>query len=133
LNCGDIELMRPLQLVWFLMACWWAVTAGAAVGPASPQLRCGWFENPTPGNAWLIDREGEWVVSLQGWHQAVGDWPTFKSWRWVRTNGNYGYGCTCMRVLIDPNSFTITKILSSSSRSLATCRRDGALKEPTPG
>lgn len=127
--------MRLTYLVLTLSAGYAAANAmaGAAPTPLPAQLRCGWFENPTPANAWLIDREGEWVIGLQGWHQAEGDWPTFKPWRWVRTNGNYGYGCTCMRVLADPSSFTITKILSSSSRSLATCRKDAALKEPTPG
>lgn len=127
------------KLAFALMVCACAIIAAAASGPASApvktsaQLRCGWFENPTPANAWFIDREGEWVISLQGWHQADGDWPTFKSGRWVRTNGNYGYGCTCLRVLTDPSNFTITKILSSSSRSLETCRKDATLVEPTPG
>jgi hypothetical protein len=132
-------MIHLIKLTFALVASCWAVTTGAASAPAAgptkaqAQLRCGWFENPTPANAWFIDREGEWVISLQGWHHAEGDWPTFKPWRWVRTNGNYGYGCTCLRVLTDPSTFTITRILSSSSRSLATCRKDAALIEPNPG
>lgn len=125
--------MRLTHLALALTAYCSAATAVAGGGSAPAQLRCGWFENPTPANAWLIDREGEWVISLQGWHSAEGDWPSFKPWRWVSTNGHYGYGCTCMRVLTDPDTFTVTRILSSSSRSLDTCRKDAALKEPTAG
>ena len=91
------------------------------------------FDHGAPANAWFTDREGEWLVAVQGGHQAQGDWPRFPPWRWVRTNGHYGYGCACMRVLTDPSGFSITKILTSSSRSLATCRKDTTLREPTPG
>lgn len=120
--------VRAELLIVLLLA--WAGAASADAGPPKGQLRCGWFQNPTPANAWLTDREGEWLIAAQGGHQARGDWPSFPPWRWVRTNGNYGHGCTCMRVLTDQSSFTVTKILSSSSRSLAVCRKDPALQEP---
>jgi hypothetical protein len=129
------QVKPTINLKWLmavLVSCGLGNAACAAAGSAPSQLRCGWFENPTPGNAWLTDLEGEWVVSLQGWHQAEGDWPIFAPSRWVRTNGHYGHGCACMRVLTDPSTLTITRILSSSSRSLATCRKDAALKEPNP-
>ncbi len=35
-------------------------------------LRCGWFDNPTPGNFWLVDRDGSWEVGVQGGYQAKG-------------------------------------------------------------
>jgi Protein of unknown function (DUF4087) len=107
-----------------------AQTSLADAGPPKGQWRCGWFENPTPANAWFTDREGEWLIGVQGGHQAQGDWPSFPPWRWVRTNGHYGYGCACMRMLTDPSRFTVTKILTGSSRSLSTCRKDATLKEP---
>ncbi|MHB7679627.1 DUF4087 domain-containing protein, partial [Klebsiella pneumoniae] len=28
--------------------------------------RCGWLENPTPGNYWLTDKDGDWTISTQG-------------------------------------------------------------------
>jgi hypothetical protein len=123
--------VRVKLLALLLMACTQATRADA--GPPKEQVRCGWFENPTPANAWLTDRDGEWLIGAQGGHQAQGDWPSFPSWRWVRTNGRYGYGCTCMRVLTDSSTFTIARILSSSPRSLAACRKDSALTEPRPG
>jgi hypothetical protein len=35
---------------------------------AAEENRCGWFSNPTPGNAWLKDRDGEWTIGTQGNH-----------------------------------------------------------------
>ena len=94
------------------------------------ELLCGWFDNPTPANAWLIDRQGEWLIGVQGGHQASGDWPRFRSSRWVRRNGHYGHGCACLRVLTDASTHTVTTILSSWSRPLAICRSDSTLTEP---
>src|SRR4051794_7098625 len=28
--------------------------------------RCGWLSNPTPGNWWLFDGHGEWILATQG-------------------------------------------------------------------
>src|SRR5690349_18304425 len=39
--------------------------------------RCGWVDNPTPSNWWLVDRDGEWEIGLQGGYQAKGDMPDF--------------------------------------------------------
>lgn len=58
---------------------------------AAEENRCGWFSNPTPGNAWLTDRDGEWTISVQGGYQAIGDWPEFKPKDWKITNsGEHG-------------------------------------------
>jgi hypothetical protein len=124
--------MKPQLLSLRFVVCVWAQAAGAHIDSAPGQLRCGWFENPTPANAWFTDRQGAWLVGVQGGHQAEGDWPVFKPWRWVRTNGSHGYGCACLKLVTDPNTQFVTRIVSSSSRSLATCRRDPALQEPKP-
>jgi hypothetical protein len=94
------------------------------------ELRCGWFENPTPGNAWLVDGDGLWLIAAQGAHQAEGDWPSFAPERWVSTNGHYGYGCACVQMVVDPVEQTVQRILSSHSQSLESCRSDPALTEP---
>jgi hypothetical protein len=92
--------------------------------------RCGWFENPTPGNAWLTDRDGEWIVGAQGGHQAEGDWPDFADNQWVKTNVNYGYGCACLRVKADFKTRRILEIVSATAKSLSACRNDPTLTEP---
>ncbi len=94
------------------------------------EIRCGWFENPTPANASLFDRDGEWIIGVQGGHQAEGDYPDFKPEQWVKTNGEYGYGCACLRVKVDRETRKVLEIKSSSARALAVCRKDRSLKEP---
>jgi hypothetical protein len=94
-------------------------------------LRCGWFDNPSPGNATLADRDGEWTVAMQGMFSAKGKWPSFKAPNWVRTgNGSAGYGCACLRVLEDTGQQRIVRIFSSQVKPLSACRRDNKLKEP---
>ncbi len=114
-----------------------ALLAAMFIGVASAQeplqkiqTRCGWFENPTPGNAWLIDRDGEWIIGTQGGHQAEGDWPSFKRSQWVRTNIDYGYGCACLKVIANKSTHEVTRISSTYARSLNACRRDHTLKKP---
>jgi hypothetical protein len=95
------------------------------------ETRCGWFSNPTPANAWFEDKDGEWTISIQGGHQAEGDWPAFKPRQWVVTNtGGYGYGCACLRVRVDKEKRIILEIKSSHARPLTACRKDRSLKEP---
>jgi hypothetical protein len=105
------------------------VTHDAPV-PAKFETRCGWFINPTPANASLEDKDGEWIIAVQGGYQAEGDWPAFKPRQWVETNVHYGYGCACMRVKVDRESRRVLEIKSAYARSLAACRRDRKLKEP---
>jgi hypothetical protein len=103
----------------------------APAGASTTRWRCGWFENPTPANAWLTDRHGEWLVGVQGGHQAEGDWPTFSRARWVATNGSYGYGCACLRVEVDAAEQRVLRIERAYARPLAACRRDRRLPRPT--
>jgi len=94
------------------------------------ELRCGWFSNPTPANAWLIDRDGEWTIGIQGGYQAEGDWPD--TGKWVKTNVHYGYGCTCVKAMVDRKEMRVIKIVSSYGKSLTACRKDPALKKKEP-
>ncbi len=107
-------------------------TAAAQARPAPRfETRCGWFENPTPSNAWLTDADGTWVISVQGGRQADGAWPTFKPRQWVKTNaGSYGYGCACMRVAVNRATKRVWEIASARPLELSACRADPALKEP---
>lgn len=101
-----------------------------AAAAAEPQTRCGWFENPTPGNAWLHDRDGEWTIAIQGSYEAQGDWPQFKDSQWVAVNRSYGYGCACIKAVVNAKTGQIVSIISAKARPLSACRKDPALKEP---
>jgi len=110
-----------------------AISVGAAVAADTanaPQLRCGWFDNPSPANATLHDADGEWLVGMQGGHQAEGDWPAFGRSQWVKSNRSYGHGCACMRVEVDPLSHKVLRIVAARARPLDACRKDGKLTEP---
>ncbi len=91
--------------------------------------RCGWFSNPTPANIWLYDGQGEWTIGVQGGYQIDRDWdwPDFAPEQWVRTNVNYGYGCACLRLRVNRETYEVTEVQSSQARPLATCRQDNSL------
>lgn len=92
--------------------------------------RCGWFDNPTPGNASLFDKDGEWVIAVQGGHQVLGDWsPKFKSSQWIRHGvGSYGFGCACFKMRVDADEKNVLEIFSAQAMPLASCRGDAAIK-----
>jgi hypothetical protein len=122
-------------LVKYLLLITVMLGVGHLTSPNLPALnrfetRCGWFSNPTPANAWLHDRDGEWTIGVQGGHQAEGDWPDFTPQQWIETNGNYGYGCACLQVRVNRQTHEVLEIKRSYARSLAACRKDRKLKEP---
>lgn len=90
--------------------------------------RCGWYENPTPANVSLVDRDGEWIIGVQGGYQVDSDvYPDFKDDQWVKTNVNYGYGCACLRVKVDHKTHRILEIASATAKPLSACRNDSSL------
>ncbi len=95
------------------------------------ERRCGWFVNPTPANIWLYDKDGEWTIGVQGSYQIESEWgwPDFKPKQWVKTNGNYGYGCACLQVRVNKATHKVVEIKSSVARPLTACRRDRSLKK----
>jgi hypothetical protein len=118
-----ISLLAACGLCFFASACF-------ASPSSKPQMRCGWFENPTPGNAWLHDRGGEWTVAIQGDYEAKGDWPAFKDSQWVNVNGSHGYGCACLKAVVNAKTRKILSIIDAKARPLSACRVDRALKVP---
>jgi hypothetical protein len=101
--------------------------------PAGAERRCGWLSNPTPGNYWLNDREGEWTLSAQGGYQAPGmdEMPDMTTNGWVATNGSYGYGCACMTVRTDRRTMHVTRLYSARPVPLRQCRNDRTLRRPS--
>ena len=120
---------RTSFLVFFSIA---LVVGSASAAESEPktQTLCGWFQNPTPGNAWLQDRSAEWVVGIQGGHQAEGDWPEFEPSQWIKTNRSYGYGCACIKGVINSETREVISIFSARAQPLKVCRKDRALKQP---
>ncbi len=128
---------KAFARTWLAMASMLLIVTGGSVhadGTASSdpwRTRCGWFDNPSPGNATLTDRQSEWAVAQQGMSSAEGAWPTFKRAQWVRTgSGSAGYGCACLKVREDAENHTITHIIEARAKALSVCRRDKALTEP---
>lgn len=105
-------------------------SVSAAGRTVRTQTLCGWFDNPTPGNAWLHDRSGEWTIGIQGGHQADGAWPEFSSSQWVPTNRSYGYGCACITGIASRDTREVIRIDAARAEPLSICRKDRALKEP---
>lgn len=95
------------------------------------KLRCGWFENPTPANYSLYDREAEWLFGVQGGYQLEDfEIPVFKKGQWVEgSNGSYGYGCACFEMRVDFETNHVLKIKKSYAKPLSACRKDKALKK----
>jgi hypothetical protein len=95
------------------------------------ETRCGWFFNPTPSNVSLYDRDGEWIIGMQGGYQVKGewDWPAFAPEQWIKTNGDYGYGCVCMQMKVNHQTHEVSAIISSRAQLLEICRQDRSLKK----
>ncbi|MDO8799643.1 DUF4087 domain-containing protein [Phenylobacterium sp.] len=121
--CAILALLAPL-----------AAGVPAQAAPKSPgEMRCGWLQNPSPGNWWMFDNAGEWTIGTQGGFQARGldEVPDLTERDWVVTNGSsYGYGCVCMRVQTDPKQRRITRIHSVAQKPLKVCRTDKKLPKP---
>jgi hypothetical protein len=109
-----------------------ATLSNGQVGSVSKlQTRCGWYNNPTPSNHSLYDKDGEWLIGAQGGYQAEGDsMPIFKSRQWIITNGSsYGYGCACFLLKVDYETNYVKEIRRAYSKPLSTCRQDPSLKK----
>lgn len=106
---------------------------GLVPASVAVETRCGWIDNPTPANWWLTDRDGAWIIGVQGGYQAEGMDNIYlgASDEYVETNVYYGYACACMDVITDKSSMRINRIYDFEQLSLATCQEDPALTQRT--
>ena len=110
-----------------------ALVFAAPLRAANTEERCGWLENPTPGNWWLRDARGLWLISAQGgpYAEGVEKMPELEPEHFVATNGHYGYSCACVSGAFDDHAERITRVDAARVLSLSVCRADKAL--PAPG
>jgi hypothetical protein len=121
---------RPRNLALAGFAAWLA-TLGLA-SAADAEKRCGWLENPTPGNWWLKDGHGPWIIAEQGGPSADGAerLSTPPAERFVATNRSYGYFCACVTGTFDSNAGRVTRIDEALTLELSVCKADRALPAP---
>jgi hypothetical protein len=103
------------------------------VSSSTAENRCGWLQNPTPGNWWLDDADASWTMMTQGGGyepEGMDIIPDISEGDYVRTNGNYGYACACMEVETDADEERITRILSFRQLSISKCENDNNLDDP---
>jgi hypothetical protein len=101
-----------------------------AVSPSyALEKRCGWLDNPTPANWFLVDRNETWTISAQGGYQARGitNISDLSEKEYVTTNGSYGYACACMGVTTDKRLSRILSIQNFTQLPLRRCREDRSL------
>lgn len=100
------------------------------------EKRCGWLENPTPGNLWLIDAESDWTISIQGAgfidEDSIDKMPTIDDKEFVRTNGHYGFSCACLNVKTDKVKSEIVKVYGGQQLLLKQCLEDASLHGRIP-
>ena len=69
---------------------------------AFAEYRCGWLDNPEPGSYQLIDKEAVWTISKNDGYRipaaSLKNLPQRQENQFIRTNGNFGYSCSCARL-----------------------------------
>ena len=113
-----------------------AIVAACTMPGQSDEVRCGWIENPTPGNWFLTDRDGRWTIATQGGEQAQGFdmMPDMSAGEWVASDarGSYGHGCGCLTMRDDPAEMKVLALLKIRQKPLNDCRADPALLPSEP-
>lgn len=101
---------------------------------AALETRCGWLDNPSPANWWLLDADGDWTISIQGREEFSNFFDVEPTGTYEREglHPSYGWSCACIRGEFDPVSRRLTFAESVRNLPLSQCREDPALPERTP-
>ncbi|MGL4239296.1 DUF4087 domain-containing protein [Tabrizicola sp.] len=105
---------------------------------ATAETRCGWYDNPTPGNVFFDDADGSWTISTQGGPEALGFGDAYTTnfddrERVVTNAGSYGYSCACVHGKFGPvGSGEVLKVTRLEGLPLSQCVNDPKLPPP-PG
>lgn len=109
-------------------------TAAVPAVASTMEKRCGWWDNPSPGNVSLLDWAGEWVLSVQGNYSAdfiaTPEFDADDETQYVRTgNATYGYGCACLTGQVDKKEKRFESVTAAEVLPLAKCRVDQKVKK----
>ena len=101
---------------------------------ATAEYRCGWLDNPAPGQYQFTDKQASWTIMKRGGYQlpavSMKNLPDKQPNEFVRTNGSYGYSCSCMSVTTDARSKRITSIVYKGKQVLLKrCLEDKSIAE----
>lgn len=102
------------------------------------ERRCGWLENPSPANLWLIDKDATWFISAQGRFNLDNEsvdlvYDAIKNdQNFVRTNRNHGFSCACLTVDVNQDAKEIVKVYESTQLNLKRCLEDIAIIKHIP-
>lgn len=103
------------------------------------ETRCGWLENASPANLWLIDRDSSWDVTIQGVRSELDDKSIdlvyeamANKGQFVQTNNSYGFSCACLIVDTDKEVKRITAVYGSRQLSLKQCLEDISISKTIP-
>jgi hypothetical protein len=103
----------------------------------SGEVRCGWIENPAPGNLWLIDKDATWTITSQSQAEGpdadgIDNIPQGDPKQFIDTSrgAGHGYSCGCLTVETSAKDQRITKVVSGKNLPLAKCRADKSLPKP---
>lgn len=106
----------------------------ANAASAETELRCGWLDNPTPANWWLVDADGEWTISIQGQGEFSNFFDVAPTGPYEREglHPSYGWSCACIEGVFDPETRRLTQTLAVRNLPLSQCREDPALPDRAP-
>lgn len=112
-----------IRMTAFLLVMLAVTPAYADTTPSA--MRCGWIDNPTPGNYFLNDKDGSWEISAQGTYEAEGMdlIPDLSGDQFVDI-GPHGYGCGCMDASADMADKKILQIYKFEQKKLKDCLAD---------
>lgn len=120
-------LLIKFIVIWFMLL---SGSVDASGQTRKFETRCGWLDNPTPANYSLYDKDGEWIISVQGgYHVENFSAPDFGK-QWIDYFGrSYGYGCACFQLTVDRETSRVLEIKKSWSKPLSVCRKDKTLRK----
>ena len=102
---------------------------------AVADYRCSWLYNPSADQYQFIDKSATWTIMQRGGYRlaatSMKNLPEQSEAGYVRTNGRYGYSCSCLSVTTDTQNRRITAIEHKGKQVLLKrCLEDKGIVAP---